>query len=130
MSAPRRGPGRPAKADKFGGQVAAAEQLVADRLPFLVEKLFELADGVHREQRLPSGQVRVYRERPDFKACEYLLNRILGRPTERHEHTGEDGEPMRVVVYIPSNGRDDPPPQSGPARGLPGLRVPDDRGPS
>jgi hypothetical protein len=37
---------------------------------------------------------------PDFKANEYLANRILGKPTERHEVTGEDGEPFKVYVGI------------------------------
>lgn len=43
---------------------------------------------------------------PDFRANEYLVNRVLGKPTERHEVSGEDGEPLVIRVeyadYLPS----------------------------
>lgn len=37
---------------------------------------------------------------PDNKAIEGMLNRALGKPTEKHEHGGEGGGPITVkVVY-------------------------------
>ncbi|MEK6281861.1 MAG: hypothetical protein AABN95_16025 [Acidobacteriota bacterium] len=37
---------------------------------------------------------------PDNKAIEGMLNRSLGKPTEKHEHGGSDGGPITVkVVY-------------------------------
>lgn len=84
------GPGRPKRADKFAGQVAKAEKRIADRLPALVEKLFELADGI-AVQVVDDDGVQVYTRPPDRQAIEYLLNRIMGKPTERKEITGADG---------------------------------------
>ena len=44
---------------------------------------------------------------PDFKANEYLADRILGKPTAAVELTGKDGEALEVIqVYLPDNGRD------------------------
>lgn len=37
---------------------------------------------------------------PDNKAIDSMLNRALGKPTEKHEHGGEGGGPITVkVVY-------------------------------
>lgn len=45
----------------------------------------------------------------DRAANEYLINRILGRPTQAVEVSGEDGKPVETVVfYLPRNGRDTP----------------------
>jgi hypothetical protein len=61
--------------------------LIADRLPKLIHNLFALADGVTVAETTEHGQ-RVYTKPPDRRACEYLVNRILSRPTERVEHGG------------------------------------------
>ena len=34
---------------------------------------------------------RIYTTSPDRQALEYLLNRLMGKPTERNEVTGKDG---------------------------------------
>lgn len=88
--------GRPRKADKYGGHIAQAEDLIADRLPDLIENLLVLAKGVRMKDVGADGTVEYYTEPPNFKANEYLLNRIMGKPTERHEVTGEDGGPVQV----------------------------------
>lgn len=80
------GPGRPKRADKYAGQVAKAEKRIADRLPVLVDKMLELADGVVVEDVNPvTGQVGIYREKPDRQALVYLIDRIMGKPTEHKE---------------------------------------------
>jgi hypothetical protein len=78
------GPGRPKRADKFAGQVAKAEKRIADRLPVLIDKMFELADGV-TVQTIDDDGVSVYTRPPDRGALTYLIDRIMGKPTEHKE---------------------------------------------
>lgn len=86
------GPGRPRTAVKHAGPIAKAEKQIADRLPSLIENLFILADGVTVEE-----DGIVYRRPPDRQANEYLINRILGKPTERQEVSGVDGGPITLA---------------------------------
>jgi hypothetical protein len=90
--------GRKSKADKFAGPIADAEKRIADRLPEVIDWMFELAEGVTVQESMPNGGTRIYTRPPDRQANEYLLNRIMGKPTERHEVSGEDGEPIPVQL--------------------------------
>lgn len=92
------GPGRPAKKDKFAGAIAKAEKRIADRLPELLENMFELAAGV-TVQEVQDGQLRVYTRAPDRQANEYLINRIMGKPTERQEVSGTNGEALVLNIF-------------------------------
>ncbi len=83
--------GRPAKADKFAGQIAKAEGRIAKNLVRYIENMEALADGVFQEEMTIEGTRIVYQRPPDRQANEYLINRIMGKPTERKEITGEDG---------------------------------------
>jgi hypothetical protein len=92
------GPGRPRKADKHAGAIAKAEKQIADRLPLLIEKMFELANGVTvTDVNIVTGETTVYEKPPDRAAIQYLVDRIMGKPTERQEVTGADGEPLFKV---------------------------------
>lgn len=62
--------------------IQQAESKIRDNLPWLVDKLFELAEGVYEEKPMGDGIVIVYKNRPDRKSCEYLINRALGMPTQ------------------------------------------------
>jgi hypothetical protein len=114
----RPGAGRKAKAEKHAGVITRAEKRIADRLPELIENMLALAGGVFVERPARDGKDgaaddppkappdRVYLTPPDRQANEYLINRILGRPTERAEVTGVQGGPVEVVYfYLPDNGR-------------------------
>jgi len=81
----RPGSGRKAKADKFAGTIARAERKIADRLPSIIDNMFELADGVTVQETDQDGSVRVYTRPPDYKACAYLIDRILGKTKEHKE---------------------------------------------
>lgn len=82
----RPGAGRKRKSDKFAGQIARAEKRIADRLPEIVDTLLELAAGVEVQSvDEETGGTKVYSKPPDRQAAEYLLNRIMGKPTERVE---------------------------------------------
>jgi hypothetical protein len=96
------GPGRPKKADKYKGKIERAEKQIADRLPDLIDNLFELANGVLVAEVNPvTGETNVYRKPPDYKANEYLINRIMGKPTERLEASGPDGGPIPLEHAVP-----------------------------
>jgi hypothetical protein len=96
----RRGSGRKSKSERFLGPIAEAEARIADRLPSLIDNLFTLADGVTVEEPMPNGGVQVYTRAPDRQANEYLINRIMGKPVERLEHSGEDGDAIEVTATV------------------------------
>lgn len=102
----RPGAGRPRTREKHGGEIAAAEQRIADFLPTLIDKAFELANGVRVEKKTRSGSV-VYKQPPCIKSIMYLVDRLAGKPTQALEHSGPDGEEIRhaVAIYLPHNGR-------------------------
>ena len=98
----RAGSGRPRKAVKFGRPIAAAEKQIADRLPSIIEKLFELGDGITVQETAANGDVRIYERPPDREALKYLVDRILGRPKERldAELTGRAGGPIVITEVV------------------------------
>jgi hypothetical protein len=85
------GPGRPRKAEKFAGPIADAEKRIAQKLPELIDNMFLLAHGVLVEKTTLTGGKIIFKEPPDYKANEYLINRIMGKPTERQEHSAPAG---------------------------------------
>lgn len=113
----RPGSGRKPSAIKFETAIAQAEGRIADRLPSLIDNMFVLADGGYErveEQWAPAGslyigsgefQRRMYPDLADDKlvlikrtmsvadkdrqANQYLIDRVMGKPTERQEHSGE-----------------------------------------
>lgn len=99
----RPGAGRPRKSDKYAGQVVAAENQIADRLPQYIDNMARLADGIYRQDEDEDGNRYVYLTPPDRQANEYLINRILGKPTEKQEHTGANGGDLRVLVQSVSD---------------------------
>lgn len=90
----RSGAGRKPKAEKYETAINRAEKRIADRLPELIDNMFRLATGVIVQDTDDEGETLIYQKPPDYKANEYLINRILGKPTERQELTGEDGAPL------------------------------------
>lgn len=86
----RPGAGRKRKAVKFETQIQRAEKKIADKLPTLIDKAFELAEGVLSEEfNIATMKVSVYQKPPDLGAIKYLVDRIMGKPTERRELTLE-----------------------------------------
>ncbi len=81
----RPGAGRPARTDLYRQPIREAEGLIRDKLPFLVGQLLQLAEGVRVQETDHEGNAVVYRTPPDRKACEYLLNRVMGTPVQRTE---------------------------------------------
>lgn len=57
----------------------------------LIDKALELAEGVLSEEfDLLTMKASVYQKPPDLGAIKYLVDRIMGKPTERKEHTFPD----------------------------------------
>lgn len=81
----REGSGRQSKATKYAGTINRAERKIADKLPSIIDRMFELADGVTVQVVDMDGGVNIYTKPPDYKACAYLIDRILGKVTERKE---------------------------------------------
>lgn len=90
------GPGRPKKQDKHAGAIAKAEKRIVDKLPLLIDKMFELADGV-TVQVVDDGGATIYARPPDRGALVYLVDRIMGKPTERQETEHSGGLTIRIV---------------------------------
>ncbi len=88
------GPGRPRNADKHAGAIAEGVQWIADKLPDLLEKQWELAMGV---QAVDKKSGIVYTTIPDRAAGQYLIDRVMGKPTERQELSGPDGNPIELT---------------------------------
>jgi len=91
--------GRPKKSEKHAGAVAKAEKQIADRLPMLIGKMLELAEGVTVQEIDKEGNETIYTRPPDRQAAEYLINRIMGKPTERQEVSGPEGGPVPVAFF-------------------------------
>jgi hypothetical protein len=88
----RAGAGRKKKAQTFVSVIAAAERRIADRLPQLIDNMMVLADGVTIQEVDSDGGLNIYTRAPDRRANEYLINRILGTPTQRLDlDTDPDG---------------------------------------
>lgn len=93
----RPGAGRKPKAQKYEQQINKAERQVADWLPALMHNMKRLADGVVVQEETPDGETLIYQKPPDRAANQYLIDRIMGKPTERHELTDKDGAPLFKV---------------------------------
>ena len=94
----RPGAGRKPKAEQFKVPIAKAEKKIVDHLPAILDNMFALAKGVSVLGSNSAGEEVVYVKPPDYKANEYLLNRIMGKPTERQEVTGEGGNDFVIRV--------------------------------
>ena len=92
----RPGAGRPRKRVKHAGAISRAEKQIVDRLPEVVGRLLELADGITVQEVDPDGGERVYTRPPDREAARYLVDRIMGKPTERREEEQSGALTIRV----------------------------------
>lgn len=75
----------------YQSPVQLAEAKIAEKLPWLVDKLLELAEGVEVQRIDRQGQARIYSQPPDRQAAEYLMDRVMGKSVARTEQ-GEPGD--------------------------------------
>lgn len=85
----RPGAGRKPKLVKYERPVNAAEKQIVDHLPAIVAAQVKLALGQilvqEDDPNAPEGTPEIYAVPPSERAGQYLMNRIMGRPVERHE---------------------------------------------
>lgn len=93
----RPGAGRKPKDEKFKQPIAKAEKKIADKLPWLIDQAMELATGVMVQEWGKDGP-RIYQRPPDINAIKYLVDRIMGKPTERKEVSGPDGSAIPLEI--------------------------------
>ena len=106
----RPGAGRPPKHVVHQSHIRVAEAKIRDRLPWLVDKLIELADGIHEERMMGENAVIVYKRPPDRQAVEYLMDRVLGKTVARTEQgdpgafdldlSGFDADELRAAFKV------------------------------
>lgn len=78
----RPGSGRPPKHVIHESNIRIAERKIHDRLPWIVDKLLELVEGVYEEKSVGDGATIVYKTRPDRQSAEYLIDRVMGKPVQ------------------------------------------------
>lgn len=69
--------------------------MIADRLPDLVDNLLRLAAGVTVQEEDDKGNERIYLKPPCRQSNEYLVNRIMGKPSD---HAVVAIEERRIIV--------------------------------
>lgn len=90
--------GRKSKAEKHATAIEKAEGKVVDHLPALVDRMLLLGYGVRQTRKTPQGEEVVFTTPPNFRALAYLIDRILGKATERQEISGPDGDPVWIEM--------------------------------
>lgn len=65
------------------------EKKVSAKSKWIIDKIFELADGVYLVDKHDNKEVKYYKRQPDLQALIYLVNRLLGSPTQKSEHVEE-----------------------------------------
>lgn len=81
--------------------IKMANGRISDRLPEIIDKLIELGQGVDAiGYTRGNGDPYVYSIPPNFRALEYLCNRVLGKPVDEAT-LGRDGEVAEIrVTYV------------------------------
>lgn len=82
------------------------EEAVVERVgkkgKWIVEKLFELIEGVYVVNKLDKKGVAYYKVPPNLQAIIYALDRVLGKPVAKTEHT-EEKRGLLTVEHIIKN---------------------------
>jgi hypothetical protein len=94
----RSGAGRKPKRDTDPNAILEAEARIRSNLPKLIDNMLTVANGVTVQDMLLDGSTVIYTRAPDRQANEYLINRVMGKPTERKEVTGKGGGPVQLDV--------------------------------
>lgn len=69
---------------------------------YLVDKLFELIDGVYIVQKESGREIRYYKVPPSLTAIIYALDRVLGKPKQFTEHS-EEKRGIILVEHVIKN---------------------------
>jgi hypothetical protein len=69
---------------------------------YLVDKLFELIEGVYLTDKIGKHEIRYYKKPPNLQAIVYALDRVLGKPTQ-HVEQSDAKKGIYVVEAIIKN---------------------------
>ena len=72
------------------------ETMVAKKGKHLLDKMFELAEGIYLVDKKSDKELRYYQVPPNFHAITYLLDRVLGKPAAAP--TGDQREKQGIVA--------------------------------
>ena len=86
---------------------------------YLVDKLFELIEGVYVVQKDDSKGIRYYKVAPSLPAIVYALDRVLGKPKQYTEHT-EEKRGLILVEHVIRNLAGNPYGKNGVAKNISG----------
>lgn len=86
--------------------IPGVEEAIKSRLPTLIQRMFDLAEGVimvETRTDKDSGELvqRVYQCAPDRQALQFLIENVIGKTPQRIEMTGKDGEAMQIIPWMP-----------------------------
>ena len=73
------------------------ETMVAKKGKHLLDKMFELAEGIYLVDKKSDKELRYYQVPPNYNAITYLLDRVLGKPVQKADKD-EDGRRGIVAV--------------------------------
>lgn len=91
---------------KHAQAIEKAELYAAKNLAKYLKKLHELAMGVvvigyEGEDQEGNPVVVAYKEKPDLRALQILVDRGMGKVVDKVEITGEEGGPIGILPWIP-----------------------------
>ena len=94
----RLGAGRKAAAVKVLQRelIDTVNATIAPQVARILKNLFALADGIMVRQETKDGPT-IYSQPPDRQANIYLLDRVIGKPTEPHTVSGPEGGPIDLA---------------------------------
>lgn len=64
----------------------------------IVDALIEDAKGLYEEKVTKDGTIKIFKNKPNYKASEYLFNQSIGKPKETVEMSGKNGGPMLIKL--------------------------------
>lgn len=77
--------------------VSQAEKRIVEKLPDLVERMLELAEGVTIQDENRKGEPVVYKKPPDRQAAEYLIDIIMKSVEKRASDVGTTVKIIEVI---------------------------------
>jgi len=82
--------------NKKGQMVKVEFNVVED--PKEIEKVLNDFEGVDGRGEIDGKYYLITQDKPNYRASDAILNRTFGRPTETHEISGKDGEPLIIKL--------------------------------
>lgn len=86
--------------------IPEVEEAIRLRLPILIARMFDLAEGVimvSTSEDKETGEYvqRIYQTSPDRQALQFLIENVIGKTPQRVELTGKDGERLNITPWAP-----------------------------